>query len=334
MESSPLPFAPCRAHAGRSQLVRGNAASGAPATSDRLPDLNLLRLFVALVEERHVTRAGSRLFLSQPAASGGLKRLREQFQDPLLVREGHELRVTARAQELYDAIAPRLEELAAAIGAARPFDPAADSRVFRLGCTDAVAFAILPPLLSRLRTAAPNCSLAVRIGDYQTLSNQLMHGELSAALGYLGEELPANAHIRVLRHAQWAVLRDPSTPSVATLDAYCARLHAMVTPRSGLGDFVDALLHQKGLSRRVVLGVSSFALLSVTLPGSDLVATVPDFVGERLALRAGLAVEPPPISPPSLPNSLAWSDAEDRDPAERWFRKQVTEAFTGVFGRG
>lgn len=315
------------------ELDRGHAAPGALATSDRLPDLNLLRLFVALVEERHVTRAGSRLFLSQPAASGGLKRLREQFQDPLLVREGHDLRVTARAQELYDAIAPRLEELAAAVSAASPFEPAADSRIFRLGCTEAVAFAVLPPLLSRLRDAAPNCALTLHIGDYRTLANQLMHGELSAALGYLGEELPANAHIRVLRHAQWVVLRDPSTPSVATLEAYCSRQHAMITPRGALGDFVDALLHQKGLARRVVLGVSSFALLSVTLPGSDLVATVPDFVGERLALRAGLAVEAPPIAPPSLPNSLAWGDAQDRDPAERWFRQQVTDAFIGAFGR-
>ncbi|MDJ0389398.1 LysR substrate-binding domain-containing protein [Roseomonas sp. E05] len=303
------------------------------ATSDRLPDLNLLRLFVALVEERHVTRAGERLFLSQPAASGGLKRLREQFQDPLLVREGHDLRVTARAQALYDTIAPRLEDLAAAVAAGSPFDPASDSRTFRLGCTDAVAYAILPPLLARLREAAPNCRLAVRIGDFRSLPGLLLHGEIGTALGYLGEELPANARIRVLRHAQWVLLRDPATPPVATLDDYCARLHAMVTPRGELEGFVDALLHQQGRSRRVVLGVSSFGLLSVALPGSDLVTTLPDFVGERLRLRAGLTIEPPPIAPPPLPNALAWSDAQDRDPAERWFRQQVTDAFTGVFGR-
>ncbi|HWL80251.1 MAG TPA: LysR family transcriptional regulator [Roseomonas sp.] len=309
------------------------APQGAIATSDRLPDLNLLRLFVALVEERHVTRAGARLFLSQPAASGGLKRLREQFQDPLLVREGHDLRVTVRAQQLYDSIAPRLEDLASAIHAVSPFDPARDSRTFRLGCTDAVAYAILPPLFARLREVAPLCQLTVRVGDFRTLPGLLLHGEIGAAVGYLGEELPANARIRVLRHAQWVLVRDPATAPVISIDDFCARQHAMVTPRGDLEGFVDALLRQQARTRRVVLGVSSFGLLSVALPGSDLVATVPDFVAERLQLRVSLASEAPPVAPPPLPNALAWRDAEDRDPAERWFRQQVTEAFTGAFGR-
>lgn len=301
---------------------------------DRLPDLNLLRLFVALMEERHVTRAGNRLFLSQPAASGGLKRLREQFGDPLLVREGQELRPTDRACELYEAIAPRLCDLAAALAAGSSFNPAADGRTFRLGCTDAVAFFILPPLLRRLREAAPRCELALRVADYQSFPALLAHGEISAALGYLGEELPANARMRVLRHARWRTLRDPSTPSISGLDSFCARPHALVTARGDLGGMVDDLLRQQGRSRRVVLGVNSFALLGAALPGTDLITTVPDYVAERLALRAGLAAEEPPVGLPSLPNALAWSGARDRDPAEHWFRQQVADAFTGVFGRG
>lgn len=300
--------------------------------TDRLPDLNLLRLFVALVEERHVTRAGARLFLSQPAASGGLRRLREIFHDPLLVREGQELRVTARAQELYAAIAPRLEDLTAAVFAATPFDPASDARTFRLGCTDAVAFAILPPLLARLRRSAPRSDLAIRISDSHHLPGLLTHGEIDLALGYLGDELPANARMRVLRRSGWVVLRDPATPSAATLDAFCARPHVLVSPRGDLSGFVDAMLRQQGRSRRVVLAVGSFSLLSVAVPGTDLITTVPDFVGERLAARAGLVMEAPPLAPEPISNGMAWSDAQDRDPAERWFRQEVAEAFAGAFG--
>ncbi|MFC3123859.1 LysR substrate-binding domain-containing protein [Pseudoroseomonas globiformis] len=302
--------------------------------TDRLPDLNLLRLFVALVEERHVTRAGNRLFLSQPAASGGLKRLREQFNDPLLVREGHELRVTERAQQLYDSLAPRLAELAGALHAASEFDPGRDSRLFSLGCTDAVAFAILPVVLAALRREAPLCRMTLRIGDYRSLPPMLAHGEVGAVLGYLGEELPANARMRVLHHAHWLVLRDPATPPAGALDDFCARPHVLVTGRGELHGVVDAQLAQQGRARRVVLGLSSFALLTAALPGTDLIATVPDFVAHRLALRAGLVTEPAPVSPQILPNALAWSDTEDQNPAERWFRSQVIAAFASVFGRG
>lgn len=301
--------------------------------ADRLPDLNLLRLFVALVEERHVTRAGERLFLSQPAASGGLKRLREIFQDPLLVREGQELRLTSRAQDLYAVIAPRLAALTAGIAAATPFEPSRDARSFRLGCSDAVGFAILPPLMARLRQEAPLCGLAIRIGDFRTLPGWLAHGEIDLALGYLGDELPANARIRVLRHSGWLILRDPATPSVAGIDAYCARPHVLVTPRGDMSGFVDAVLRQQGRSRRVVLSVSSFGLLSAALPGTDLVTTVPDFVGQRLAARAGLTTEVPPVAPDIIANSIAWSDSQDRDPAERWFRQLVIETFEGTFPR-
>ncbi|EFH09824.1 LysR family transcriptional regulator [Pseudoroseomonas cervicalis] len=301
-------------------------------TITHLPDLNLLRLFVALAEERHVTRAGERLFLSQPAASGGLKRLRAQFGDPLLVRQAGELRLTPRAEALYAAIAPRLRQLDAEIAAATPFDPAQDARSFVLGATDAVAFALLPPLLARLRRQAPLCGVSVRTGDHRTLPAMLAQGEIGTALGFLGQDLPANARMRVLGHSDWMLLRDPATPPVTSLEEYCARPHALISPRGDLGGLVDALLRQQGLSRRVVVGVSSFALLSAVLPGTDLVATVPDFVAERLSLR-GLAAQATPISPAALPHAMAWTEGQDRDPAERWFRGLLGEIFTEVFGR-
>ncbi|EHL96569.1 LysR substrate binding domain protein [Acetobacteraceae bacterium AT-5844] len=294
--------------------------------ADRLPDLNLLRLFVALMEERHVTRAGERLFLSQPAASGGLKRLREQFHDVLLVREGQELRPTPRAEELYATLAPLLGQMMDAIAVSTPFDPATDHRTFVLGCSDAIAFAVLPPLLERFRQSAPGCSLSVRMGDQHSLPAMLAAGEIDTALGYLGNELPANARMKVLRHSSWVVLRDPATGPVTTLDAYCARPHALISVRGNLEGNVDALLRQEGRERRVVLGLSSFFLLAAALPGTQMIATVPDFVGERLASRAGLVVEKPPVTPSLTPNALAWNASRDRDPAERWFRQGVTAA--------
>src|SRR5258706_15962144 len=63
-------------------------------------DLNLLRVFDAMMAERNVTRAAQRVFLSQPAASHALARLRKEIGDPLFVRAGREMIPTARATEL------------------------------------------------------------------------------------------------------------------------------------------------------------------------------------------------------------------------------------------
>jgi LysR family transcriptional activator of mexEF-oprN operon len=301
--------------------------------TDRLPDLNLLRLFVALMEERHVTRAGERLFLSQPAASGGLRRLREHLHDELLVREGQVLRPTPRAEELYATIAPLLEQMADVIASATPFNPGTDRRTFILGCSDAIAFAVLPPLLARIRATAPGCSLAIRLGDHHSLPVLLTNGEADAVLGYLGDDLPANARMRVLGHSSWVVLRDAGTGPVASLDDYCARPHAVISARGHLEGNVDALLRSEGRQRRVVLGLSSFSLLTAALPGTELVATVPEFVGRRLAQRGGLLLGQPPITPSPTATALAWNGSRDRDPGERWFREEVVAAITELIAR-
>jgi LysR family transcriptional regulator, mexEF-oprN operon transcriptional activator len=293
-------------------------------------DLNLLRMLVALVEERSTTRAGRRLFLSQPTVSGSLARLREMFGDELLVRNGRALEPTVRALELLDNVKPHLDGLEAAITSSVPFEPARDARVFRFGCTDAVAFAVLPQLVCELRRSAPRCDLSVRVGDFRVLPAMLGSGEVSTALAFLRDDPPATTRVKVLRHSPWVVLRDASQPPLQGLDDFCARPHALVTPTGDLTGFVDETLKNAGRSRHVSIGVSSFGLLLATLPGSDLVATVPDFVAGRLAALGGLAVDPCPVAVPLVTNTLAWRAATDRDPAERWFRQRVSETFAAV----
>jgi LysR family transcriptional activator of mexEF-oprN operon len=293
-------------------------------------DLNLLRTLVVLIEERSTVRAGRRLFLSQSTVAGALARLREAFGDELLVRTGRALEPTARALELLDAIRPHLDGLAASLAAASPFVPATDWRTFRLGCTDAVAMAALPQLAAGLRREAPGCDLVVRIGDYRSFPAMLAAAEVSTVLGYLRDDPPATARVRVLRQSPWVLVRDAGTPLVAGLDDFCARAHALVTPLGDLSGFVDEGLAKQGRQRRVAVGVANFLLLLAVLPGSDLVATVPDFVAHRLASLGSLVVDPCPVAIPPVTNTLAWRAAADRDPAERWFRQQVIKAFAAA----
>ena len=293
-------------------------------------DLNLLNALVVLVEERSTVGAARRLGLAQSTVSGTLARLRDTFSDELLVRRGRGLEPTPRALELLAACKPHLDGLVAAMGEAMPFEPATDSRVFRLGCTDAVALAVLPALTSQLRTQAPFCDLSVRIGDYRALPSMLAKDEVSTALGYLRDDPPANAKTRVLRKSPWVVLRNAQQPPIDGLVDFCNRPHALVTPSGELEGFVDEQLFEQGVERRVFLGVSSFALLLASLPGTDLISTVPDFVGSALAKIGGFDIDPCPVKVPTVTNTLTWRAVADRDPAEQWFRSVLADVFTGT----
>ena len=126
----------------------------------RAIDLNLLVPLHALLEERHVTRAAKRSFLSQPAMSRALERLREMFGDPLLVRSGGGYERTVRGERLLrelETLLPRLESVVGGVD----FDPARSQERFRVALTDHAAAVLLPSVLTRVRRAAPHAKVEV-----------------------------------------------------------------------------------------------------------------------------------------------------------------------------
>lgn len=292
-------------------------------------DLNLLTVFATLMAERSVTRAGERLGLSQPATSGALARLRETFRDPLFIRTGRSFEPTARALALMERLGPAMEALAEAVAPAVPFEPATDRRHFRIACADDIAIPLLPRLMPVLGAEAPRCTLTVRRGDWKTFPVQLEKAEVSTALGFMADDLPANAKRRTVVNGHFVVLRADSDPSPISLDTYCARPHVLVTPAGDLRGRADDALSALGRSRRVVLGLTDFALLPSVLAGTELVATVPDFVAETLAAQGGLRLDPTPFEPPPAIITMAWRGAVDGDPAEKWLRGKIVSVLKG-----
>ncbi|WP_439577706.1 LysR family transcriptional regulator [Elioraea sp.] len=292
-------------------------------------DLNLLTVFATLMEERSVTRAGQRLNLSQPATSGALNRLREVFRDPLFIRTGRAFEPTARALEIMERVGPALAAVQAALAPSIPFDPATDTRHFRIGCSDDAAIPLLPVLTCVLRREAPGCTLTVRHADYRSAPDLLASGDVSMVVGYVEDDLPANAKRRRLVEGHFVVLRADAGTEAIGLDEYCARPHALVTYRGDLSGVVDEELARMGRSRQVVLGLTDFALLPLVLAGTDMLATVPDLVAETLAAHGGLRIDPTPFPAPANAVLMAWRGATDGDPAERWLRHRIVESLRG-----
>lgn len=261
-------------------------------------DLNLLVLFEAVIEERHVARAAARLHVSPSAVSHGLGRLRELLQDPLFLRQPRGVVPTERARELAAPIADILERARQVISRAEGFDPRKTVRRFVIGAPDAVTAILLPGLLKELRREAPGIDLCVRnlVGQFETALNELDQRTLDVALLPM-PDTPARFVARTLfEEEDFVIVRRAGHPmgKKLTLAKYCAAAHVVVSVSGDPHGMVDRLLAKKGLTRRVALTVSNFMQSLAIVAESDLVGAMP----RRFVARHGprfrvISCEPP-----------------------------------------
>lgn len=287
-------------------------------------DMNLLVIFEALMFERNLTRVAEKLFMGQPAVSAALGRLRDLFDDPLLLRNGRAMEPTARALSILSELQPALDTISGAVSRAKDFEPSSSSDVFRLGLSDDAEFGLFPPLLNKLREEAPGVIIVVRRANFLLMPAMLASGEISVGVSYT-TDLPANAKRKKMRDIGCKVLRGDSRPGPLTLDEYCARPHAMVSFSGDLSGNIDLDLARVGRCRKVVLAVPQFSGLRALLKGTELIATVPDYAACALVEDCALRAEDPPFPIDAAELSMVWSGVHDNDPAERWLRKRIAE---------
>src|SRR5262245_48549584 len=159
-------------------------------------DLNLLKALDALLAERGVRRAAARCGMTQSGMSHALARLREQLDDPLLVRSGNDMLLSPRAERIGAAVRQSLVEIERVLNDRPLFDPAEAARAFTLACTDAAAVWILPELVRTLERSAPNVELRVVPLQLAAAAGQLERGEIDVALGVA---LAGSADLRRVR---------------------------------------------------------------------------------------------------------------------------------------
>ncbi|MEE1951182.1 LysR substrate-binding domain-containing protein [Pseudomonas alcaligenes] len=291
-------------------------------------DMNLLVVFEALMIERNLTRVGEKLFITQSTVSAALSRLRDLFDDPLLIRNGRQMEPTPRALHIFEEVRPAMDVISAAVSRAKAFDPASSCNVFRLGLSDDAEFGLFPPLLNALQEEAPNIVVVVRRANFLLMPGLLSSGEISVGVSYT-TDLPANAKRRKLRDIGVRVLRGDDRPGPLTLDEYCARPHVMVSFSGDLSGNIDADLARVGRSRRVVLAVPQFGSLRALLRGTEMIATVPDYAACTLVDDGSLRAEEAPFEVQPAELSMVWSGAYDSDPAESWLRERIRQHMAG-----
>jgi DNA-binding transcriptional LysR family regulator len=284
-------------------------------------DLNLLVLFEAVLEERHVARAAARLHVSPSAVSHGLGRLRELMQDPLFLRQPKGVVPTERARQLAAPVADILERARQVISRAEKFEPRHSVRRFVIGAPDAVTAVLIPPLLNALRRDAPGIDLGVRnlVGQFEAAFAELDQRTLDVALLPV-VDVPARFACRVLYDEDFVLVRRVGHPSGRkfTLAKYAAAAHVMVSVSGDPHGPVDKLLAERGLSRRVVLTVPNFLHALTMVAESDLVAALPRQFASRHAKRYQVEITEPPMPLMASPIRAIAPQAATADAGLAW----------------
>lgn len=288
-------------------------------------DLNLLLTLQALLEEKHISRAALRLHKSQPTVSHALARLRELFNDPLLVRNGNRLELTSRANELQ----PLLEEALVRLDSLLDppgFTPGQSRRMFRLAMSDYGAQVVLPQLNRAIRDIAPGIELIVKHASREAMVAGLIDGEIDLALGVfppLGDQL----HRQTLFTETFVCVADAETlvDGIPDLNAWLRRPHVLLTVNPEAENEIDLALEQQGLQRHIALRLPYWGVGSDIVSGTDLILTVARRNTASVALNAHISVFEPPLEIAPFRFEQVWHSRKESDTAHRWLRELVAD---------
>ncbi|MDM0065433.1 LysR family transcriptional regulator [Variovorax sp. J31P207] len=288
----------------------------------RSVDLNLLVLFDTMARLRSVNKAAEALALSQSATSGALARLRAVFDDQLFVRTASQMEPTPRALELAPVVHRVVQTIQSEILQQSAFDPARAERSFTILTPDIGEVAFLPGVLRRLREEAPHVRLHAVSRPRAAAADALEKGEAELAVGFFPDLQRAGYFQQALFMSTYtciACARNTAAGSRMTLKQYLSARHIVVRP-DGREHLLDRFLDDKGWQRHVTLELSHFMSLVVLLPGSDLIATVPQDIATVVGRHVAIKEIALPFRPPQLQLQQYWHRRMQNDPANRWLR--------------
>lgn len=299
-------------------------------------DLNLLVYLDVLLRESNVTRAAQKLGISQPAMSNGLRRLRDAFGDPLLVRTSEGMAPTARALSLKPQIREALSQIEQFVQPVSEFAPATSDRVYRIMCSDYAEVTLLPELLGRLRKEAPDITLDVMTPSDVTFLD-VEQGKVDLVINRF-DDLPASFHQTVLWRDEFACLVAKNRGiKKLTLKQYLNSRHVWVS-KTGMGvgvgvdpadvqrlGWVDNALDTLGHRRNIAIFTRHYLVAMQHATQQDLIATVPSRAAALQAERNDVMILPPPFKIDPIDLTMAWSPLLHNNPDHRWLRQCFRE---------
>jgi DNA-binding transcriptional LysR family regulator len=311
-------------------------------------DLNLLRVFDAVMQERSVLRASQKLFLSQSAVSHSLARLREMLEDELFIRTTTGMQPTARALTMAPLVREALKSLEAAIELPA-FEPGISSRTFTIAANDFTTLVVVPRLLQILSVEAPLIDIAIKPVTRIDLAEQIDLGRIDAAIGTFST-MPQRFHSSVLFEYDDVLVANSSQRLGTITTAMLGRLSIVVVSFGGEQEgAIDGFISERGLARRsemydraafeqalsasqsaarIAVSLPHFLALPALLEDSGLAAIVPRPLAETFARNHAIAIYELPYRTACLEVRSLWHERNEGDASQEWLHA-VMERATG-----
>jgi DNA-binding transcriptional LysR family regulator len=286
-------------------------------------DLNLFVVFESIYEKRNLTRAAEALFITQPAVSNALARMRKAFNDPLFVSTPSGMVPTPLTENIIGRVREALQLLEASATEGDVFVPATSERTFRLSMPDLTEAILLPALGELLQQHAPGMSIECYFTPRSELSTALATGKIDFAIDVPLIDDP-QLHTQPLGSDRYAcMLRHdhPFTGDTLSLDDYLALGHIQVSSRRQGSGFVDAELKRLGKARRIQMRVQHYMVAPLVALRTDLALTAP----VQLLQRHDARILELPFGLPRLEWHLYWHRSSEQDQASIWLRGKVLD---------
>lgn len=290
-------------------------------------DLNLLRVFIALMEERSATRAADRLGITQPALSNALSRLRDILHDPLFIRERYGMQPTQRAEALAPGIMLAIGQLDALVMEQQAFDPANANLLFTIAPNSYVEYVLVPAIVAKLREQAPGIKLRIIPYGNDLTETGVISGTTALVLGRIIDP-PDNLIVQHLMDDSLACVVRADHPTVGdtiTKEQFEHLKHVNVMPPGRMRAGLFQALDKQGLKRDVVVSVTHFLSVPEVISATDYCTTLPNQICRRLANDARLKILATPVDLGTFPIDIAWHVRYRHDPAHRWLRSLIEE---------
>ena len=295
-----------------------------------------------LLRDINVTHAAEKLGISQPAMSNSLRRLRDLFKDPILVRTSDGMVPTERALELQPLVRNVLIAAEEVVLPKSEFEPLTSDRIFRIMASDYIECTLLPALLQRIRKLAPNICI-----DVMTPSDVNFHdverGKVDLVINRFAI-LPQSFHQIHLWEDSFSCVVSANNPvrDNWNLQSYLSENHVWVS-KTGMGvgvgmtpsdvqrlGWVDEALNKLGEKRNIAVFTRHYQAAILLAQQDDLIITLPTLAAQSVSESGRVVILEPPFEIPRMRLQMVWSPLLQHDPGHKWMRqliKTVSEDF-------
>ncbi len=290
-------------------------------------DLNLLIALDVLLKERHITNSAIRLKISQPAMSRTLTRLRDTFNDPLLVRSSAGYVATARAESLVEPVKSILQQIQRTL--TKPtYDPTMETGEFRVSTLGYGEVVVIPKFMEAISNETPNVEIVIINRSVYSV-DEILEGKADILFG---ARLPVTAQacvIEPLYEDKFVCVMSechPLAKGKLTLEGYLEYPHSIIHTGERPGSHIDSLLRKLGHMRKIRKRSPHWTASLMSLATTDLLQTVPEQMAKSFANTEGLVIKELPFQLEASKFELMWHSRFNEDPRHKWLRTKFIEA--------